>query len=58
MEYVKLKNILKKEGIIMNEYVKKEMKKKGLEYSDDIYMRYDPYEMYIYYTGRDKFIEL
>ncbi len=42
----------------MNQYVKKEMQKKGLEYSDDIYMRYDPYEMYIYYTGRDKLIEL
>ena len=42
----------------MNEYVKTEMKKKGLEYSDDIYMRYDPYEMYIYYTGRDRLIEL
>ena len=42
----------------MNEYVKKEMKKKGQEYSDDIYMRYDPYESYIYYTRRDKFIEL
>ena len=42
----------------MNEYVKKEMKKKDMEYSDDIYMRYDPYESYIYYTRRDKFIEL
>lgn len=42
----------------MNEYVREEMKKKGLEYSDDIYMRYDPYEMYIYYTGRDRLIEL
>ena len=42
----------------MNEYVKKEMKKKGQEYSDDMYMRYDPYESYIYYTRRDKFIEL
>ena len=42
----------------MNEYVKKEMRKKGLEYSDDTYMRYDPYESYIYYTGGDKFIKL
>lgn len=42
----------------MNEYVKKEMRKKGLEYSDDIYMRYDPYESYIYYTGKDRLIEL
>lgn len=42
----------------MNEYVRKKMHKKGLEYSDDVYMRYDPYESYIYYTGKDKFIEL
>ena len=42
----------------MNEYVRTEMKKKGVEYSDEIYMRYDPYEMYIYYTRKDRLIEL
>ena len=42
----------------MNEYVRTEMKKKDMEYSDDIYMRYDPYEMYIYYTRKDRLIEL
>ena len=42
----------------VNDYVSEKMHKKGLEYSDDVYMRYDPYESYIYYTGKDKFIEL
>lgn len=40
----------------MNEYVRKEMKKREKDYSDDTYMRYDPYESYIYYTSRDKLI--
>lgn len=41
----------------MNEYVSKEMMKNGKEYSvDDNYMRYDPYEMYIYYTVGDRAI--
>lgn len=43
----------------MNEYVSKEMMKKGKEYSiEDNYMRYDPYEMYIYYTVGDRVIEI
>ncbi len=42
----------------MNEYVRKEMMKKGKEYSDDEYLRYDPYESYIYYTRKDRLIEL
>ena len=42
----------------MNDYVKKEFKKRGLEYPEDTYLRYDPYEMYIYYTRKDKLIEL
>lgn len=42
----------------MNEYVRKEMIKKEKYYSDDIYMRYDPYESYIYYTSRDKLIRI
>ena len=42
----------------MNDYVKKEFKKRGLEYPEDTYLRYDPYEMYIYYTKKDKLIEL
>ena len=41
----------------MNEYVKKEMIKDGEEY-DDVYMRYDPYESYIYYTRNDKLIKI
>ncbi|MBO5810298.1 MAG: hypothetical protein J6R32_05665 [Bacteroidales bacterium] len=40
----------------MNEYVKKEMARRGKEYSEDRYMRYDPYEFYIYNTRRDKLI--
>lgn len=40
----------------MNEYVRKEMRKRGKEYSDDTYMRYDPYESYIYYTTGDRLI--
>lgn len=42
----------------MNEYVKKEMKKKEKEYSDEIYMRYDPYEAYIYYTTSDRLVRI
>lgn len=41
---------------IMNEYVKKAMIRKEKEYDDDIYMRYDPYEMVIYFTRYDKMI--
>lgn len=42
----------------MNEYVRKEMKLKGKDYSDNIHMRYDPYESYIYYTRRDRLIQI
>lgn len=42
----------------MNEYVRREMRNKKKEYSDDIYLRYDPYEAYIYYTRSDKFIPM
>lgn len=42
----------------MNEYVRREMRNKKKEYSDDIYLRYDPYETYIYYTRSDKFIPM
>ena len=42
----------------MNEYVKKEMKKKEKEYSDEIFMRYDPYEAYIYYTTSDRLVRI
>ncbi len=42
----------------MNEYVKKEMMRRGKEYSEDKYMRYDPYESYIYHTRRDKLIRI
>lgn len=42
----------------MNEYVKKTIIGKGKEYDDDVYMRYDPYEAYIYYTRKDKLIGL
>lgn len=38
----------------MNEYVRKTLTREGKESDDDIYMRYDPYESYIYYTRRDK----
>ena len=40
----------------MNEYVRKVMIRKGEEIDDDIYMRYDPYEMIIYFTRSDKMI--
>ena len=40
----------------MNEYVKKEMRKKEKEYSDNTHLRYDPYESYIYHTHSDRFI--
>ena len=43
---------------VMDQYVRTEMKKNGEEYSDDIHMRYDPYEMYIYYTRKDRLIKL
>lgn len=42
----------------MNDYVKKEMMRRGKEYSEDKYMRYDPYESYIYRTRRDKLIRV
>ena len=42
----------------MNDYVKKEMMRRGKEYSEDKYMRYDPYESYIYHTRRDKLIRV
>jgi len=40
----------------MNEYVKKEMLREEKDYSDDIYLRYDPYEGYVYPTWRDRLI--
>lgn len=40
----------------MNEHVKKVMIREKKEYDDDIYMRYDPYEMVIYFTRYDKMI--
>lgn len=43
----------------MNDYVKREMLKKEKEYFDDyMYMRYDPYELYIYKTYGDKLIRV
>ena len=42
----------------MNDYVRKEFKKRDLEYPEDTYLRYDPYEMYIYYTRNDKLVEI
>lgn len=42
----------------MNEYVKNEMRRREKEYSDNIYLRYDPYESYIYNTRNDKFIPM
>ena len=40
----------------MNEYVKKEMLREEKDCSDDIYLRYDPYEGYVYPTWRDRLI--
>ena len=42
----------------MNEYVRKEMRRREIECSDDVYMRYDPYESYIYHTHSDRFIPM
>lgn len=42
----------------MNEYVSKEMIKKGKTYNENVYMRYDPYELFIYGTYKDKLIRL
>lgn len=42
----------------MNEYVKKEMIRREKEYSNDIYLRYDPYESYIYHTRSDRFVPM
>lgn len=42
----------------MNEYVRREMMRRGKEYSEEKYMRYDPYESYIYHTRRDKLIPI
>lgn len=43
----------------MNEYVRKEMIKKDEEYYENyMYMRYDPYEYYIYSAYDDRFIKL
>lgn len=42
----------------MNEYVRKEMTKKDEEYYENyMYMRYDPYEYYIYSAYHDRFIK-
>lgn len=40
----------------MNEHVKKVMIREKKEYDDELYMRYDPYEMVIYFTRYDKMI--
>lgn len=43
----------------MNEYVRKEMIKKDEEYYENyMYLRYDPYEYYIYSAYDDRFIKL
>lgn len=43
----------------MNDYVRKEMIKNEKDYHEDhIYMRYDPYESYIYGTYSDKLIKI
>ena len=42
----------------MNDYVKKEFQKRNLEYPEEKYLRYDPYEMYIYYTRKDRLVEI
>ena len=43
----------------MNDYVRKEMIKKEREYREDyMYLRYDPYESYIYGTYLDKLIKI
>ena len=42
----------------MNDYVRKEMIRRGKEYSEEKYLRYNPYESYIYSTYKDKLIRL
>lgn len=42
----------------MNDYVRKEMLRKEKEYPTNSYLRYDPYEVYIYNTSRDRFIPM
>ncbi len=42
----------------MNDYVRKEMLRKEKECSTNSYFRYDPYEVYIYNTSRDRFIPM
>lgn len=43
----------------MNEYVKTEMIRKEKEYDEEyMYLRYDPYEYYIYGTYRDRLIKM
>lgn len=42
----------------MNDYVRKEMIKKGKTYNENMYMRYDPYELFIYSTNKDKLIKM
>lgn len=42
----------------MNDYVRQEMVKKGKEYDEEYYLRYDPYEIYIYNTWRDRLIKI
>ena len=42
----------------MNEYVRKVMIRKGKEVDDDIYMRYDPYEMIIHFTKSDRMLSM
>lgn len=42
----------------MNDYIRQEMTKKGKEYDEEYYLRYDPYEIYIYNTWRDRMIKI
>lgn len=43
----------------MNDYVKKEMMKKEKDYDEEyMYLRYDPYESFIYGTYKDKLIRI
>ena len=43
----------------MNDYVKKEMIRKEKDYNEEyMYLRYDPYEYYIYGTYKDRLIKM
>lgn len=42
----------------MNDYVRQQYLKKEKEYPETDYLRYDPYESYIYHTRKDKFIPI